>query len=83
MAELRLSLDRRAIGALGLRGEGVRALVQAEGQKRAQVLAGRIGAGNIDTHMGGGSRARFTIRRLQSLTEEAKDGALSKALRGG
>ena len=82
MADMRLKLDHRAIGDLALRSDGVRRAVEAEGAKRAGILAGMVGADRVDTHMGGRSRARFTIRRLQSLRREAADGALSRALRG-
>lgn len=83
MASFALKLNNKAIGDLALRGEGVTGLVEQEGSRRAQALATAIGADNVVTHMGGTSRARMTIRRLESLQKEAEDGALSKALSGG
>ena len=85
MASFLLTLDNSKIGDLalgrGVAGEGVRNLIEEQGARRAQTLAAAIGAENIDTNMGGKSRARYTIRRLQRLENEARDGLLSKALR--
>lgn len=82
MADFRLDLNNTAMGDLALRSEGVRNIVQQEGERRTQALVSAVGAENVDSYMGGDSRARYTIRRLESLQEEAKDGLLSKTLNG-
>lgn len=70
---------RRALD-LGLRGDGVRELVGRETEKRGERLRAAIGADKVVTHVGGESRARGTIRRLERLEKEAEDGQLSRTL---
>lgn len=82
MNSIRLKLDRTALGNLALRSDGVRNLVEEEGSRRAYMLGAEVGDENVATNMGGDSRARYTIRRLEALQREAKDGALSRALHG-
>lgn len=80
---MKVKLDRRALVRLGLQSSGVKDLVYGEGEKRRQRLAGSIGGDKVASYAGGVSRARYTLRRLEPLKEESKDGLLSRVIRGG
>lgn len=83
MAKLRIKLYMPAIVHLGLRSQGVRNRIYEEGERRARALGSAVGIDKVRSYRGGRSRARYTLRRLESMREETKDGILSRVLRGG
>lgn len=78
----RLKLSASGIGKLALTGDGVRKLVAEKTVQVGSALAAEVGADSVSTHTGGSKRARGYVWRLDPLTEEVTDGALSRALRG-
>ena len=83
MTSMRLKFDRKAIGELALRGPAIRRLVADTTRAIDDSLAAEIGDENTTTALGGKIRARGYVRRLgpDALQEEARDGALARALR--